>query len=246
MSINPGGRPAGGEKLFGSVPPIVLWMCGAIGACFIVFTTLPRNLKAETIARFAVWPKRWTESGEMALERHGAATGPLADAAPLVTHVLLHANFMHVAFNLLWLLVFGVVVARRVGADDPGERVQGALRLVLLFVAAGAAGGLAHLALNWGDSAPMVGASGAIAGLMGATSRCIGRAPWAPLAELNDRRVVGFAVAWILVNAAFAFSASFAAGLSGGEVSWEAHLGGYAAGVLAFPLFDRPRRRPFA
>ena len=141
-------------------------------------------------------------------------------------------------------LAFGGAVARRVGG----------VRFLGLGLLSGVAGALAFLALNWGLLAPMIGASGAVSGLMGATMRFLFTAidgggfrqlrdapasvPLMPLtATLRDRRVVIATAIWLVVNAAATLGLG-AIG-SGGDVAWEAHIGGYVAGLLAFGLFDR-------
>ena len=81
----------------------------------------------------------------------------------LLTHAFLHAGWTHVIVNTVWLLAFGGVVARRIGGA----------RLLVLFCVAAIGGALAHFAVYSHDFMPMMGASGAISGLMGAASRFI-------------------------------------------------------------------------
>jgi membrane associated rhomboid family serine protease len=85
------------------------------------------------------------------------------------------------------------------------------------------------------DTVVLVGASGAVSGLMGAASRMIGIRPaTAALAPFTSPTVVGFAVSWIVINGLMAVlgAPGFAAGAGGAPVAWEAHLFGYAAGLL--------------
>jgi membrane associated rhomboid family serine protease len=170
--------------------------------------------------------------------------GHTAAATSFLTYMLLHGDVTHLVFNSAWLLAFGGAVARRVGG----------VRFLGLGLLSGVAGALAFLALNWGLLAPMIGASGAVSGLMGATMRFLFTAidgggfrqlrdapasvPLMPLtATLRDRRVVIATAIWLVVNAAATLGLG-AVG-SGGDVAWEAHIGGYVAGLLAFGLFDR-------
>ena len=76
----------------------------------------------------------------------------------LITYMLLHGDWMHLLFNSLWLLVFGTPVARYLGS----------LRFILLALAAGIVGGLSSLALHWGEDIFVIGASGAVSGLLAA------------------------------------------------------------------------------
>lgn len=171
--------------------------------------------------------------------------GDLASYTSFLTHAFVHGDWMHLALNAAWLIAFGGVVANRVGS----------LRFVLLFGFCAIIGAATFLAFNPALMAPMVGASGAISGLMGATMRFLftaidghglaalredpRSAPLMPLATaLTDRRV-------IVVTAVFLF-ANILAVLGVGSVSlsgiaWEAHIGGYFAGLLCFGFFDAPQ-----
>ena len=86
---------------------------------------------------------------------------------------------------------------------------------------------------------PVVGASGAIAGLYAGASRLI--RPGGPgLAPLNNPTVVGMGAAWITINLVIGlFGIDPGFGAAGAKVAWEAHIGGYLAGILLIDLFDR-------
>src|ERR1700759_4244985 len=125
-----------------------------------------------------------------------ANPGTLWDqAVPFVSYMGLHADWTHLAINCFWLLAFGPVVARRFGAG----------LFLAFFIICGLAGALTYLAFNWGGAAAVIGASGAISGLMGAALRMLpGQAPWAqpgeaPLAPLWLRQLLVFSVIWIVV-----------------------------------------------
>ncbi|MEM8786440.1 MAG: rhomboid family intramembrane serine protease, partial [Pseudomonadota bacterium] len=161
---------------------------------------------------------------------------------PFVTHTLLHADFMHVGFNCIWLLAFGTPVAKRIGAA----------RFLALAVVAAAAGAGLHLAFRWGSEIPMVGASGAVSGLFGAAVRFILAVPIGqyamgsrihlPRLPLFDRRVVVVTAVYLVINYALAvFMGTGGIGPESAGVAWDAHMGGYLAGLMLFPLFD-PRR----
>ena len=82
---------------------------------------------------------------------------------PFVSYMALHNDVTHLAVNSLWLLAFGPVVARRFGAG----------LFLLFFLICGVAGAATYLALNWGSPEPVIGASGAISGLMAAGLRLL-------------------------------------------------------------------------
>lgn len=171
--------------------------------------------------------------------------GDVASMTSFLTHTLVHGDWVHLGLNAAWLVAFGGAVANRVGAT----------RFLLLFAFCAAAGAATFLVVNPGLMAPMVGASGGIAGLMGATMRFLFRAidgrglaalredprsvPLMSLgAALRDRRVVLVTLVFLLANI-LAVLGIGTAGLSG--IAWEAHIGGYFAGLLFFGFFDAPQ-----
>ncbi|TIN48014.1 MAG: rhomboid family intramembrane serine protease [Mesorhizobium sp.] len=155
------------------------------------------------------------------------------------TYAFLHGGFAHLAVNMVWLAAFGSPLANRFGA----------LRFSLFF----AATGLAALVLFWAvhplGEAPLVGASGAISGMMGAaarfgfrTDRSSGKAAFAgaplPMAAVfRSRGVVTFLAIWMVINLATGLVA-FAPGIDS-QIAWEAHIGGFVAGFFGLRAFDR-------
>ncbi len=166
--------------------------------------------------------------------------GSIAKVTSFVTHMGLHGDYAHLAVNCGWLLAFGSIVGRRIGT----------WRFIALSIVTGIAGALAFLACNWGLAAPMVGASGAISGLMGAAVRFMfsslamgGRdggllSPRMSLAEVfRDPRARLMIGSWVALNLLFGLVLGTV--FSAGGIAWEAHLGGFAAGLLLFDWFDR-------
>lgn len=165
-----------------------------------------------------------------------------------ITYAGLHADWGHVIINVIWLAAFGAPVARRFGATR-----------FLAFAAIGAIAGAAlHLAIYPQSIAPLVGASAGISALMAGAARFafqeggpmwgrtdLGayRRPAAPLTEvIRDRRVMTFLGIWFVINLIFGLTSG--AGTAGGAVAWDAHLGGFIAGLLLFRFFDPvPRAR---
>jgi membrane associated rhomboid family serine protease len=111
---------------------------------------------------------------------------------------------------------------------------------VLVFFAfyllTGVIGNLAFAAMHWGAPAALVGASGAVSGMMGGAARLIaGRGRVGPL---FSRPVAAIAGMWAVINLAIAvFGSSLLPGTGGAGVGWEAHLGGLAAGLLLITPF---------
>ncbi len=166
-------------------------------------------------------------------------------------HFFLHADWTHVAMNALWMLVFATPVARRMG----GARF---LALTLLSAAAGA---MAFVLLHWGEDVLLVGASGGVSGLMGASVRLI-YAEGMPLfiglrRDVRHVRPLTFAQAltlpgprvfvlvWIGINIVISL-VGFGAGQGMGRIAGEAHIAGFFAGLALLSLFDRPASPPHA
>ena len=144
----------------------------------------------------------------------------------LVTSLFLHGSFLHLAGNMLFLWVFG----------DNVEDGMGHARFLVFFLLCGIAACLAHCLMNPLSTAPLIGASGAIAGVVAAYLILYPRVKvWAlyfgrlPL-QVPAMYAIGF---WILLQVGSAF-------LNGDQdVGWFAHLGGLAAGAALTPMLRR-------
>lgn len=171
--------------------------------------------------------------------------GEVASVTSLVTHMAVHGDAGHLLINSAWLLAFGGAIARRTGG----------WRFLAFSVATGLAGALLFLVLNLGLLAPVVGASGAVSGMMGGTMRFMFAAldrggvrqlrespqsvPLMSLSEtLRDRRVRIATTLWLLLNVLAVIGIGTGEGRS--AIAWEAHIGGFVAGLLGFGLIDRP------
>ena len=143
----------------------------------------------------------------------------------LFTALFVHAGWTHALLNALACLAFGAPVAKRFGVRGAGPAA-----FALFYVVCGVIGSLGFAALSGGGEAVLVGASGAIAGLMGAASRMVPPHD-GPLARLWSPPVLTMAGAWLAVNLVFAV-AGLGVATGGAPLAWQAHLAGYAAGVL--------------
>ena len=195
---------------------------------------LPESAQDAIFVEYGFIPARYSHAF---LAAHHASGGTLLEQAlPFFTYMFLHGGWMHVGINTVWLLAFGAVVARRFGP----------FRFLLFYVLCGLAAVGLHLALNWGSTAPVVGASGAIAGLMGAGFRLIGREtppgwPQRPLAPLFSAQIIVWSIIWMAVNIVAGVT-GFGTGPGLQLVAWEAHLGGYFAGLVLSGPFDAWQR----
>jgi membrane associated rhomboid family serine protease len=202
---------------------------------------LPPELENWTIDVFGFIPKRY-DATLLDIDFPGGAG---AKVWTFVTYSLLHANLAHIGFNVLWLLPFGSALARRFGA----------LRFYVFMAVTAAAGAFAHLLTHEHAIAPMIGASASVSGAMAAAIRfafvqgsflsfsrgdadAAAKVPALSLGQaFRDTRVLGFLGVWFGVNIIFGVG-SIAIGVDGASVAWQAHIGGFLAGLMLFSLFD--------
>lgn len=151
---------------------------------------------------------------------------PVAAWATIFTSMFMHANLLHIGGNMLYLWIFGNNI----------EDTLGHVRFLLFYLAAGAAAALAQVATAPMSTIPMVGASGAIAGVLGAYLILFPRARvitllflfvFIQVVALPASIVLGMWIILQIVN-----SLVFASGMmQGGGVAYAAHIGGFIAGV---------------
>jgi membrane associated rhomboid family serine protease len=220
-----------------SIPRSVAGASALMAAVQFIRGLLPDEIDLTVLLALAFIPARYSGA---ASELPG---GYLTAVTSFVTYMVVHAGWVHLVVNLLWMLAFGSAVARRLGD----------LKFLYFSVLCGIAGALTHLAFHFGDTAPVVGASAAISGQMAGALRFIFNAEplrgqrtpdfaGAPLMTLGqtfkDRRILLFLLIWVAINAYFGLSAVRIAGQEGG-IAWEAHIGGFVCGMFLFGLFDR-------
>jgi membrane associated rhomboid family serine protease/Zn-finger nucleic acid-binding protein len=168
-------------------------------------------------------PELWVHPGLWMLVPREVLRGE--HAWTLLTHGFLHGGWFHLLGNLYFLWIFGDNVEDHLGKRD----------FSILYLAALVAGGLAYALVNSHSRAPMLGASGAVAGLMGAYLVLFPRVRlWVMLLVVRVRvRVVWYLGAWVALQVVMQSS-----GARG--TAWMAHLGGFAVGALT-ALLLRPR-----
>jgi membrane associated rhomboid family serine protease len=157
--------------------------------------------------------------------------GGLPVTATLFTSMFLHGGFVHIAGNMLYLWIFGNNV----------EDAMGRIRFVLFYLLCGLIAAYAHAYMNSSSHTPMIGASGAISGVLGAYLLLYPRARvvtlvffgfYARTIELPAVGVLGF---WFLLQ----FLNALIAGGTGGGIAWYAHVAGFVAGMLLVGPFKR-------
>ncbi len=159
-----------------------------------------------------------------------------ANPHTLLTSMFLHGGWFHLIGNMWFLWVFG----------DNVEDVMGPLRFVAFYMLCGLAAAAAQILTNPASAVPMVGASGAISGVMGAYALLY------PRHHVHTLIFVGFFVTTVAVPAVVMLGYWFvlqllgglpALGGTGGGVAFWAHVGGFLAGLAAVHAFQRPERR---
>jgi membrane associated rhomboid family serine protease len=210
--------PLGDDNTGRRITPIVTYVLIAIN---ILVFFLELNNGEEFIQRWAFVPSRFLAD-------------PAGDFATLFTAMFLHAGWTHLLGNMLYLWIFG---------DNVEDRLGHALFFVF-YILCGLAATFAQLAISLGSSVANVGASGAIAGVLGAylimfpgrrVSVLMGRA----VVPMSALVVIGL---WVLIQI-FSQISVFTAGSQGqGGVAYMAHIGGFVAGVILTYLLGRGRR----
>lgn len=206
----PGFKPAP-EPLVNAPWPVVVLTLGIVAA-YLLQSRFPLEAVANAFAF----------SPAMMLEGHPER---------LISSLFVHGNWAHALMNAAFILAFGAPVARFFG-PEPG----GAATFFLFYLACGMLACLGFAALHWGQDAALMGASGAASGLMGAAARLIGGG--GRVGPLFSRAVTGMGLAWLIVNIVMAFAGGLLIpGAGNASVGWEAHLAGFAVGVLLIGPF---------
>lgn len=232
-----------GERVF-NLPPSVLWLSVGLIAVHGVRSLLGPEADETLVLALAFIPARYAEGVDFLPGGWGARLW-----SPL-TYAFVHADLLHLGVNLVWMASFGTPLARRFGT----------VRFLLLAATAALAGAATFALFRPDEVAVVVGASGAISGMMAATARFafaaggpLGGGGTHPLAyvqpatpilgSFRNSRVLAFLGAWLAVNFIFGIWSGLVPGVQN-PIAWQAHLGGFAAGLFLFRLFDPVRTAP--
>lgn len=212
--------------------PVVTWSLIGLNAVVFIWTvTLGERQLESLFYACGIVPRRYTDPA-WALAVGLPSVGPL----PFLASMFLHGGLLHLASNMWSLWIFG----------DNVEDKMGPWRFLAFYLMAGLAAGGLHLATNLGSQVPAIGASGAIAGVLGAYVLLFPRARVLTLipiviyplfVHLPSVVFIGFWFVSQLLNGTI----STIAGNVGG-VAWWAHIGGFVAGLVLVRWFvQRPR-----
>ena len=204
-------------------PAVNLLLIAANSVCFLYELSLDQQLN-EFIYRFGLIP---------------AAFDSTLYLRPLVTSMFLHSGWLHLLGNMLFLYIFG---------DNVEDRL-GHVRYLLFYVLSGMAAALTQALTMASSTVPMIGASGAIAGVSGAyflfypTARVVTLVPIFFFFQIVEIPAVVFLLLWFLIQLFYGFATISIAGRMVGGVAWWAHIGGFIFGMIAAPQLARTRHR---
>ena len=218
-----------GQTIPARYPAVAVWTL--IAACVLAFlhqTSLPPRVLEVFLFHYALVPARFF--------------GPLAAVAPgdpmvFLTNMFLHGGWLHLILNMWTLWVFGPAVEDRLGS----------LRFLGFYLVCGLAASFAHALANPDSVIPALGASGAIAGIIGCYARFFPHArlvmmvPVLFIPLFFEVRAIVFAAIWFAMQAIPGIL-EFGQQTDSGGIAWWAHIGGFVAGWLLAPLVHRPRR----
>ena len=214
-----------------SRPALVTWTL--IGLCTLLFLyeqLLPDRVLAEFLHIYGIVPARFTNPTFAAYVGY-----PEDGYEAFVTYMFLHGGWLHYALNMWVLWIF----------SDNVEEALGSLRFTAFYLLCGILAAAVHIAFNWRATMPVIGASGAIAGVMGGYFRLFPKArvvtlipilfiPW--IVELPAYVFLGI---WFLVQVLSGLTGSAAPGQTASVAFW-AHVGGFAAGLVLVRRFLPP------
>jgi membrane associated rhomboid family serine protease len=213
--------------------PIATWSIIIVNVIvFLVEESLPRETLKEVFYFFGIVPARYSHPEWSIL-----LGLPFDNYWPFLTNIFLHGSWMHIIGNMWSLYLFG----------DNVEDRMGHLRFLLFYLLSGIAAGLTHFIFNIDSTVPALGASGAIAGVMGAYfilyphSRIITLIPLFFIPYFIEIPAFIYMIVW--------FSSQFFSGTfsllspeAGGGIAWWAHIGGFISGIVLLPFFRKSER----
>lgn len=209
-------------------PPIIVWVLLLLnGVCFAFELSMPQARLEQVFYLFGIVPKRFFDP------QWAAGVGfPIHTYWPLLTHMFLHGGWLHIIGNMWMLWIFG----------DNVEDRMGPARFLIFYLLCGIVAGITQMLVNPNSTVPSIGASGAIAGVMGAYLVLFPRAQVVTMVPIFfyplffDLPAVVFLLIWFYLQL---FSGAFALARPdhvGGIAFW-AHVGGFVCGVACHRLF---------
>lgn len=214
-----------------NAPTLVVGLAGGLLVIHALLNWLGESAQGWALETFSFIPRRLVETPEWSPQG--------AEAWTFLTYAFLHGSWFHVLSNCMWLVIFATPVVRYLG-NGRG--------LVLMAVSA-IAGAAAMLVPYWGEVIIMVGASAAVSGTMAAAMPIMYAPGFSRVSTgggmpralsfgdlLRNRNAVIFTLVFFVLQLLTGASEATVgtALVANGVVAWEAHLGGFVAGLVAF------------
>ncbi len=206
--------------------PYVTYALIALNALIFALTTV--NGQDAFVASFAVVPNELFAP----FIRSPAYAGEISENLTLISYMFFHGDFLHLAGNMIFLWVFG----------DNVEDAMGHVRFLAFYLLCGIFAGLVHAWITPDSDIPLIGASGAVAGVISSYLMLHPRVRvWVLVFKILPMQVSAAIVlgVWIVTQIFMVLVPEM------GPVAWWAHIGGLIAGALLVPVFKRPSVRLF-
>ncbi len=203
------------EPVF-NLPPVVQALCLINTSVFLLQTFFPRLMTDSLLDQLAFVPTRYM----------GVEPLTLPEIASPLTHMFIHASWLHLLMNMAMLMAFGAGL----------EKTMGGKKMLLFYFATGLCGAAIHTVFYPHSTLPMIGASGAISGLFGGVvllmydAGMMGAKP-AGQGLMSYRTLLPVVLVWIGVSVFFGFF-----GMPGldNPIAWDVHVGGFISGLLLY------------
>jgi membrane associated rhomboid family serine protease len=214
--------------------PVATWgLVVANCTIFLFEISLSQHELGLLVSQFALIPAHYSQGAA-----YGGEPLTLTDYLPFATCMFLHGGWLHLILNMWTLWLFGPPIEDRLGHA----------RYLVFYFACGVVASVTHVVVNPASTAPVLGASGAIAGVLGCYTRLF---PFARLVVLIpilffplffEVPAVVFTGLWFLMQMIQGTGALLMPS-AGGEVAWWAHVGGFVAGLALAPVIRQSARR---
>lgn len=200
-------------------------------AAFVYELSLENGELVQFFYTYGMVPERVTEA--LALQRYGEAI------VPAITAIFLHGGWLHLLGNMLFLWVFG----------DNIEDMLGSLGYLVFFLFVGVLANLSHALTTSAVSLPTIGASGAVAGVLGAylisfpRSKVLTLLFLGFLVTLVEIPAIFFLLYWFFLQLVYGVASLGVDTAASSGVAWWAHIGGFVAGAISVTFFRRTKVR---
>jgi membrane associated rhomboid family serine protease len=214
-------------------PPVITWMLIGTNCLVFLFQSSLSPDELELLLRqFALIPARYSEVAA------GGIDLAVGDILPFFSMMFLHGGWLHLILNMWTLWLFGPTIEDRLGHS----------RYLAFYLVCGLAASITHVMFNPTSNIPALGASGAIAGILGCymrlfpLSRVVVVVPILFIPLFFEVHAFVFIGLWFLVQILESTMALLQPS-STGDVAWWAHVGGFLAGFILGPLLVRSEQR---